>query len=652
MEMMRRRVSFDDGSSPEVARYCDGEEAFEEATTPSSIPPAASPLIGDNTSDDVDGPGMLEPQGIEAALLKAMLTDDRTPDSDGGAGAGTWQAALAEQLASLALVAGGAEAPVAAADAVEGLPAGVEHFALDAADESSLMDPALEEWAKGLVKVHEHLRGGVTVDLGGRGLDDEKLCRWCEWASAGLPSVFSRRPRDISLDVSKNQVGDEGVAALAELLKGIGVPVCKLLLHENRIGKGGCEALAGLMLDLPVAELHLSHNRVDLEGAIALLKATAEATDPSGSPLYPLRSAIPSESPKPLWLRLERNIITAGGHGSLSDVLRKANNELIEHRRNLGFLMRTAAPHQTPMLCEAPKGYGCNSLRCSCLHGRHVGSSGGVVADGPLAHVPWILSQYASVEEATSSMCGESPASRVSSSGAGTAVSSYSSGRGSGGMAASYGRPRYSYGGYGEHRRQSRRSWQPTRSICASLLDSMCGEKGGGWSRKGGKGGGKGGKGRWGKGRECVSAPMDSNDPWSWYRQQRGEDLEGDDGGEAEADDGSSDTTELPPEEAPPGAEQPRQEEPAEEPAPPRKPPCRRPMLEAGARARVMVAVVGDEWIPDGFSTDNYLTPIKRLEELQVEYVGPAESDDYGWIWATVTDGRAGWIPTAVVQAV
>ncbi|CAK0835981.1 unnamed protein product [Prorocentrum cordatum] len=86
-------------------------------------------------------------------------------------------------------------------------------------------------------------------------------------------------PRLQSLDLSGNNVGDEGAAALAAALRAPGAlpSLQKLDLRSNNVGDEGAAALAAALRApgaLPrLQELDLSHNRVGDEGAAALAAA-------------------------------------------------------------------------------------------------------------------------------------------------------------------------------------------------------------------------------------------------------------------------------------------------------------------------------------------------------------------------------------------
>jgi len=74
------------------------------------------------------------------------------------------------------------------------------------------------------------------------------------------------------LHLARNQIGDEGAAAVGQLLK-TNHTITSINLSANKIGNKGVEALvASLGSDSPVVSIDLSNNEIGVEGALALHK--------------------------------------------------------------------------------------------------------------------------------------------------------------------------------------------------------------------------------------------------------------------------------------------------------------------------------------------------------------------------------------------
>ena len=92
------------------------------------------------------------------------------------------------------------------------------------------LDLGVAEWAKRTV--HSKPNSGVLVDLMGQHLTDERLKLWCNWARQGFFTCVERPIREISLDLSMNEIGDEGCSELVELLSEVRLPVDRLLTTD------------------------------------------------------------------------------------------------------------------------------------------------------------------------------------------------------------------------------------------------------------------------------------------------------------------------------------------------------------------------------------------------------------------------------------
>lgn len=212
-------------------------------------------------------------------------------------------------------------------------------------------------------------------------MDDDKFAAWCAWAKTSFRQFVLRKPRALDFVASDCGLGDKGCVAMVELLKALQIPVFGLKLYSNRIGDQGAASLAEFILENAVHELHLSHNQITFQGARKLLQSLAIAVDSSGDPLYPIHES--NQRPKPMWLRLENNMIEVGNQSLFA----LAEEEIRRARENRGFL-EPGKP--IPLLCEVPTGL-CNSKNCSKLA---TGARGRFM--GPVAQVPWIQKQKCS----------------------------------------------------------------------------------------------------------------------------------------------------------------------------------------------------------------------------------------------------------------
>lgn len=246
--------------------------------------------------------------------------------------------------------------------------------------------PAFDLWSDCVCV--QNRRGVLHVKLAQRGLDDASLKGWCDWAHHHLRSCLPRPCHGISVDLSRNIIGDDGCRAFVQVLESLNVPVHTLMLFGNRISHEGAAALAGYLIQHPIEELHLSHNQIDKQGAMKIIRAVAVSCDSHGRPIYPLRG-VGGMPCKPLWLRLEHNAIEVAWNEE--DTWRKAEEEMRQLRCERGLL---DPGMEAPMLCPAPYGCGCESKRCSRMV---LGSDG--VALGPLVQVPWAFRQRRPGEE-------------------------------------------------------------------------------------------------------------------------------------------------------------------------------------------------------------------------------------------------------------
>merc|ERR1711972_271850 len=102
-------------------------------------------------------------------------------------------------------------------------------------------------------------------------------------------------------------IGHDGIRALTVQLLKLHIRVKALKLHSNQIEQRGAFAIADWLSvsSYGVQEIHLSHNYVTFEGALAILRAIAS------NPAYPPErtetdsSGVFSTRQIPCWLRFE-----------------------------------------------------------------------------------------------------------------------------------------------------------------------------------------------------------------------------------------------------------------------------------------------------------------------------------------------------------
>lgn len=212
--------------------------------------------------------------------------------------------------------------------------------------------------------------------MASRQLGDQGARRWCCWAGSSLRRLGvtgdMTRPAFVALalDLSDNDIGDEGVTALVEMLRSLcSVRLQILKLHKNRLGFSSAKVLGQFIREkaelapsfqaLP-EELHLSHNKLGEAGILILLEAVAGAGQQS--PSYPQWPPWAQQA-KPLWIRAECN-------GTDDNFLGMAAQRLAEVRKEAGWEVGDAR-----LLCTAGKS--CTKARCAFQQG----------SDGPVAHL-------------------------------------------------------------------------------------------------------------------------------------------------------------------------------------------------------------------------------------------------------------------------
>jgi len=159
-------------------------------------------------------------------------------------------------------------------------------------------------------------------------LTDEGMQVYCRWLHRGLQRVREectlRSLRQIRAEInfSKNRLSDDAVGRLLQALQRSELSVTCLNLSGNCIGLAGAHHVCDFLRDasVPLREVHLSHNKLDDEAALEMIRLFSE--HPRYPPRRP-RDGRGGEVLVPVWLRLNNNRIR-----DPAKVLRKAESEL------------------------------------------------------------------------------------------------------------------------------------------------------------------------------------------------------------------------------------------------------------------------------------------------------------------------------------
>lgn len=164
----------------------------------------------------------------------------------------------------------------------------------------------------------------VTISMAEVGLGDGEMATWCEWMEKlfmaeqppGSQMASRARFKAGTVDFSENKLGIQGIKALCALLEKHHVRCEVLRLTGNLVGNEGVRCIAKYLTSFSqaaAAELHLSRNRITMEGLKWLLASLA---------MHPAYPAWNSETERfiPLWLRLESNRVKLNETPSLSEV--------------------------------------------------------------------------------------------------------------------------------------------------------------------------------------------------------------------------------------------------------------------------------------------------------------------------------------------
>jgi len=142
-------------------------------------------------------------------------------------------------------------------------------------------------------------------------LTDEGMQVYCPWFHQRLHRVREecglRSLRQLRAEISfpKNGLTDEAVGRLLQALQRSEIHVTSLNLHTNLIGPQGARQLGDFLRDasFPVYEVHLSHNMIDDESALEMIRLILE------HPKYVQRRHREGETVVPLTLKLNNNWI-------------------------------------------------------------------------------------------------------------------------------------------------------------------------------------------------------------------------------------------------------------------------------------------------------------------------------------------------------
>eukprot|EP00930_Biecheleria_cincta_P034588 TRINITY_DN23889_c0_g2_i1.p1 TRINITY_DN23889_c0_g2~~TRINITY_DN23889_c0_g2_i1.p1 ORF type:complete len:438 (+),score=49.17 TRINITY_DN23889_c0_g2_i1:41-1354(+) len=234
---------------------------------------------------------------------------------------------------------------------------------------------AEDSWGNWLIRTG---RGAFQVQMGGRGLGDLEAIHWSRLARRRLGAMFSETgvPPHVSIvNLSENRLGFDGLQAIIELLSDLKIGVRVFQLHRNELDNRAADVLEQFIKVCPhsIEELHLSHNQLELEGALTLLRAFMSA-GAKGSPRYPVRDNCGRW--RPVWLRLEFNRFSTMKHELLQPTYEEKFRSL---RRSCGY----KTSERTRLICDVPNGVGCKSGTCSVQQ----------ESFGPVVHVPHMRSR-------------------------------------------------------------------------------------------------------------------------------------------------------------------------------------------------------------------------------------------------------------------
>lgn len=144
-------------------------------------------------------------------------------------------------------------------------------------------------------------QASFRIECESEGLTDSRVREWLEYIRKEVR--WAKKVFCSSLNLSRNELGDAGVAEIMKFLVAEGIPVLMIKLYKNWISDDGMRAIGDLIRHGPdpvVQEVHLSHNYISSEGAAAVFQAVLDSNR------YPCSRG---KEGSPLWLRLENNSI-------------------------------------------------------------------------------------------------------------------------------------------------------------------------------------------------------------------------------------------------------------------------------------------------------------------------------------------------------
>jgi hypothetical protein len=134
------------------------------------------------------------------------------------------------------------------------------------------------------------------------GISDHTVRDWLSNLQKEL-HPWSQKLNCSIMNLSRNEIGDYAIREITTFFIQEGIPVQMMKLYKNWISDDGMRAVGDLIKFSPdpvVQEIHLSHNYITQDGALAILQAVQE------SKRYPCNRG---REGSPLWLRMENNHI-------------------------------------------------------------------------------------------------------------------------------------------------------------------------------------------------------------------------------------------------------------------------------------------------------------------------------------------------------
>lgn len=166
----------------------------------------------------------------------------------------------------------------------------------------------------------------IRIELARRGLNDTQLQSWIDQEGPILLKHLGDMGTFDSVDLSQNELTDDGVQRLVRWLLECRVPARRVKLFRNQLKSPSalCKLIEdndlGTGADTGLRELHLSSNNIGLEGLRTLLGSLGRAKKKAGKERY---------SP-PIWLRVERNV---------SDITVEKAEEMVEEYKRQGLIV-------------------------------------------------------------------------------------------------------------------------------------------------------------------------------------------------------------------------------------------------------------------------------------------------------------------------